>query len=897
MEEILRKGKLGEVADVVGIPKDTPFSKLERLHLESLPELKSIYWGTLPFPCLKRISIVDCPKLKKLPLDSDSTKGNHISIEGNPHWWAGLGWENETTRQVFLSSFRIRSGFSRTESSEARCSARSDDGEYPLDMDSLDHFEEGESDKVKDDTANWKSFIYVTLAHANYAGGSAFFKHVVQTHHLPSDQAEREAESSSSSSSGSSNQRRKSKSQSFQGGDISLIEHGMKSALENKEETLEKNLNSKNSSKVENWCNENNDFPNTHVGVSKSVSPISIRPSWVNVVEKSLRVDHIEQTGEIVGAGLDPIEERVTKDISAMGFERHNTYLEEGGSEVEAGELLGSDADRKKKEKKYGSLLAIQDKVLSKADRKKRDRAKKRIKTKGKDLERMELEGNSITDSDMQVRRNALLEEAKKTLAIGKVVGIEIIGDEAQALEELEKSERLGQKNRSYGIKEFNEFIDTCNLVEVPLVGRKVTWTGAGKKKKRSKIDRFLVDINWLQGKTYAVVNSLLRNISDHVSILLSTENTNLGSRPFKLSNHLSVINICTFLDQELEEDDEGAEVPVSIYSVPKVLISSNPDCYTPQQVALGPYHQWGPELYETERHKVAAARRIRRRSRLSFPSLVQHLQKLEPRIRACYNKYLDLDGETLAWMMAVNGSFLLEFLQIHEKTSPTMSRLVGTKSAHELILRDILLEIQYSSSEAADEIELSMLKGLSEELSPFKTMEINSNKIDISNCPHVLDFLHLMIVPKLEEVVESDEIRCPDRYISPPDHFHRQQHRGCPKELGGIRSIVCVRTAGFTRYTELMNGIINTEEDVRLLRDKGIVRNSLKSDKEAVGLWNGMSKSIRLTKVRLLDKLIEDVNKYYNSRWKVKLKNVLKHYVYGSWRFLTLLATKCFCS
>ncbi|KAK8479885.1 hypothetical protein V6N13_032745 [Hibiscus sabdariffa] len=204
------------------------------------------------------------------------------------------------------------------------------------------------------------------------------------------------------------------------------------------------------------------------------------------------------------------------------------------------------------------------------------------------------------------------------------------------------------------------------------------------------------------------------------------------------------VINICTFLDQELEEDGEGTEVPVSIYSVPKVSNSCNPDCYTPQQVALGPYHQWRPELYETDRHKVAAARRIRRRSRLSFRSLVQHLQKLEPRIRACYNKYLHLDGETLAWMMAVNGSFLLEFLQIHEKTSPTMSRL--------------LLEIQYSS-EAADEIVLSMLKGLSEELSPFRTMEIYSKKIDISNCPHVLDFLYQMIVPKLEEIVESEEI------------------------------------------------------------------------------------------------------------------------------------------
>ncbi|KAK8479881.1 hypothetical protein V6N13_032740 [Hibiscus sabdariffa] len=112
MEEILREGKLGEVADVVRIP---PFSKLERLHLESLPELKSIYWGTLPFPCLKHICIVDCPKLKKLPLNSDNTKGNHISIEGNPYWWAGLAWENETTRQAFLSSFQIRSGFSRTD--------------------------------------------------------------------------------------------------------------------------------------------------------------------------------------------------------------------------------------------------------------------------------------------------------------------------------------------------------------------------------------------------------------------------------------------------------------------------------------------------------------------------------------------------------------------------------------------------------------------------------------------------------------------------------------------------------------------------------------------------------------------------------------------------------------
>ncbi|XP_010250393.1 PREDICTED: putative UPF0481 protein At3g02645 [Nelumbo nucifera] len=95
-----------------------------------------------------------------------------------------------------------------------------------------------------------------------------------------------------------------------------------------------------------------------------------------------------------------------------------------------------------------------------------------------------------------------------------------------------------------------------------------------------------------------------------------------------------------------------------------------------------------------------------------------------------------------------------------------------------------------------------------------------------------------------------------------------------------------------FTRYTELMNGIIDTVEDVKLLREKGIIVNRLKSDREVAKLWNGMSKSIRLTRVLFLDKTIEDVNKYYNGRWKVKASKFMKKYVFGSWKLLTLVAT-----
>ncbi|XWS11736.1 hypothetical protein CRYUN_Cryun37aG0025600 [Craigia yunnanensis] len=91
-------------------------------------------------------------------------------------------------------------------------------------------------------------------------------------------------------------------------------------------------------------------------------------------------------------------------------------------------------------------------------------------------------------------------------------------------------------------------------------------------------------------------------------------------------------------------------------------------------------------------------------------------------------------------------------------------------------------------------------------------------------------------------------------------------------------------------RHTELMNGIVGTE-DVKLLRERGIILNHLKSDEEAADLWNGMSKSIILTKVPFLDKVIEDVNRYHNCRWNVKARNFFKQYVYGSWQLLTLLA------
>lgn len=515
---------------------------------------------------------------------------------------------------------------------------------------------------------------------------------------------------------------------------------------------------------------------------------------------------------------------------------------------------------------------------------------------------------------------------------------------------------------------------------------------------------------------------------------------------------NLWVIQVRKTLEEEFEE--ENGEFSISIFNVPKLLMASDPNSYVPQQVAIGPYHYWRQELFEMQTHKLASTKRFQKQLQsLKIDNLVDQLTKLEQKIRACYHKFLDLNGETLAWMMIVDASFILEFLQFYamqeesrKVISSNMSHFVnyvGRRLSPNAILRDIvmlenqiplfvlrkMLELKFfSSEENADDVLILMCIRLFKEISPFKMFEEYPN-IQVLECAHLLDFLYDMIVPKLEKQHDIIEVEIQqevdqqegDENSSTNDSIHVKKFlsilwkflsklikgplHGIKKvlisaplkvlkklpwenitNLPGIKlvkqpiehllnsqkkeeekpndensstlknktplveeitipSVEQLVTAGvnflptngsissinfdaktntfhlptisldvntevffrnlvayessvgsgplvITRYTELMNGIIDSENDAKILREKGIILNHLKSDKEVANMWNGMSKSLRLSRVPFLDKTIEDVNKSYNNTMKIKIWKFMKSYVFGSWQFLTFLAT-----
>ncbi|XP_023744033.1 putative UPF0481 protein At3g02645 [Lactuca sativa] len=529
------------------------------------------------------------------------------------------------------------------------------------------------------------------------------------------------------------------------------------------------------------------------------------------------------------------------------------------------------------------------------------------------------------------------------------------------------------------------------------------------------------------------------------------------GSHSFTKSNIDQEGWVKTMRKSIIEPDDEEiSKIPVCIFTVPKVLLATDPESYIPQEVALGPFHHWREEVYDMQRYKLEAARRTQKFMNTSFERIVESMRKQdEGRIRASYHKFLDMSGEVLVWIMAVDMAFLLEFLRVYsmkeegrtlEKVTSSMSHLVdasGKKLSHMAILRDLVMvenqiplflmktmlehQIRDDENKSAAETLKSMLMGLYHELSPFKEQELPD--VDIDDCDHLLDFLYHLTVPNNKELhIEAIEIEYEGITEEAGDGDQEKESFAKPSDLrrftdfiwkilsksnaalvkifkkiifgkpvtvvmklpwkilsnlpvlklfkepvenmlrnfrgdeeqkskddsndskvplieeitipsvtemakagilfspvnGGILDIsfdnqtctlylpvvnldvntevylrnlvayeACVAAGPLVvaRYTELMNGIIDTEEDAKLLSERGIVLNHLKSDKEVANLWNGMSKSVKLTKVPKMDKVIEDVNKRYAKTWRVKLSKFMKKYVFASWKILTLLA------
>ncbi|KAL4342458.1 hypothetical protein GQ457_08G019930 [Hibiscus cannabinus] len=121
----------------------------------------------------------------------------------------------------------------------------------------------------------------------------------------------------------------------------------------------------------------------------KKVEP---KRSWANVVDDIVNSGQFQCWNDKENSFLE----------AEIEIEPFNDFLERKGKR------------NKKKAKKFGSLLEIQNKILTESERRKRDRALKRRNWSKHLLEESELSGKSLLDIDISNRVSNLVKEAKQ---------------------------------------------------------------------------------------------------------------------------------------------------------------------------------------------------------------------------------------------------------------------------------------------------------------------------------------------------------------------------------------------------------------------------------------------------------------------------------------------------
>ncbi|KAK8558493.1 hypothetical protein V6N13_103667 [Hibiscus sabdariffa] len=99
----------------------------------------------------------------------------------------------------------------------------------------------------------------------------------------------------------------------------------------------------------------------------------------------------------------------------------------------------------------------------------------------------------------------------------------------------LKREERQGCVTTPTGMLEFNDFVETNGLVDLPIQGSRFTWFGP--ENKCSRIDRILVTSEWCVRFEQMVVMSLPRGLSDHRPLFFVNNCVDGGPRPFHFIN------------------------------------------------------------------------------------------------------------------------------------------------------------------------------------------------------------------------------------------------------------------------------------------------------------------------------------------------------------------------
>ncbi|KAL1061320.1 hypothetical protein V6Z11_D13G002100 [Gossypium hirsutum] len=366
--------------------------------------------------------------------------------------------------------------------------------------------------------------------------------------------------------------------------------------------------------------------------------------------------------------------------------------------------------------------------------------------------------------------------------------------------------------------------------------------------------------------------------------------------------------------------------------------------CFEPRLVAFGPLHHGNPNFQRAEQSKLKFAARFVRVSGTNRDDLFHKVKAQIDDLRKCY-KPEDVeayDNDKLAWVLFVDGCALLYavrygmegkfdelttkadllvfaqldlFLLENQLPYKLLKILIGSAKDPQIweqpitdfIAQNLMTNTEYRERKHVDDDKdyAHLLERLRDELLTGEEMRIDSSVMGRMLLSSGVSRKHRKMFRSIKELKESGI------HVKPSTTNNLKDISFYCNFLGTLmmpRLLVDDSTAGkflnlvalemcqdfkndyeVTSYLCFMDALIESADDVKELRDTGMLHNYLGKNEEVAELFKKMSRGLVPDHARY-EKVIKDIHKYCNNPWTDALAQAYYTHFSTPWTFLAFI-------
>ncbi|KAI4332249.1 hypothetical protein L6164_017173 [Bauhinia variegata] len=394
------------------------------------------------------------------------------------------------------------------------------------------------------------------------------------------------------------------------------------------------------------------------------------------------------------------------------------------------------------------------------------------------------------------------------------------------------------------------------------------------------------------------------------------------------------VIDIEAILDQTKSPITDDC----CIYWVPYYVREINPDAYTPKIISIGPLHHFDQRLQNMEKCKRAYFKQFVSRAKNKLEDLINTVENEEPRLRQCYSENLEMNPYELVKVILVDACFIVElFCRIYYNEWTRDDRrtfhALGSIRIDLLLLENqvpfFILEKLYNLVLPSQHRNLPSFLQLSIKYFSYYNRQNLEPSFIICHFTDLLRTFHLQHPRPERKNYNYRDIPTASAFKEARGKFQinksncmldLQFSKGCLKipyiQVADdteilFRNMLALEQCHYRRdrniadFVYLMDFLINTEKDVDVLVENGIFFNWLGDNDAVAKLFNSLGKGIMFDSKSRYSILFDDMNIFYNDKWRQKWTTLKRDYCNTSWRtlatcaaiaivFLTIVQTIC---